>query len=124
MPPLGHSVPTISFESSTMEPSSESSTNPGWKPAGRAVLVKTYQREQLSKVIAMPEGFEANMAALEQRAVVVAVGPTAWHDEPQPRASVGDHVLVTKFAGFILTGDDGVTYRVINDRDIFARRSA
>jgi co-chaperonin GroES (HSP10) len=57
---------------------------------------------------------------VDNRAVVVAVGESAWHDEPQPRAKVGDKVLVTKFAGFMAKGPaDGEMYRLVNDRDIF-----
>lgn len=57
----------------------------------------------------------------EQRAVIVEVGKYAWHDEVEPRASVGDKVLVSKFAGVLVKGTaDGEQYRLVNDRDIFA----
>lgn len=72
---------------------------------------------------------------LEQRAIVVAVGPAAWKDEGYwktllfglirrwvcpPRARVGEKVLVTKFAGYMTKGTlDGELYRLVNDRDIF-----
>jgi co-chaperonin GroES (HSP10) len=84
------------------------------------VLIKTYEPERKGGLIEIPDNVQGRMAMVDNRAVVVAVGPSAWHDEPQPRAKVGDRVLVTKFAGFMAKGPrDGQTYRLVNDRDIF-----
>jgi chaperonin GroES len=98
------------------------SNTSGHLPVGRAVLVKPYEPEKMSSLIAIPDSMKERTTMLEQRAVVLAIGPSCWHDEPVPRADVGDHVVVTKFAGYHLVGDDGQTYRLINDRDIFAIR--
>lgn len=93
----------------------------GLKPLGRAVLIKPYEPEKVSSVIVMPDSVQENHAMLEQRAIVVEVGPNCWPDEPQPRAKVGDKVLVARFAGFMAKGTkDGLQYRFVNDRDIFA----
>jgi co-chaperonin GroES (HSP10) len=71
-------------------------------------------------MIALPESVQGRMSMVDNRAIVVAVGENAWHDEPSPRAKVGDKVLVTKFAGFMAKGPaDGEMYRLVNDRDIF-----
>jgi len=97
----------------------------GWEPSGRAVLIKPYEPEKLSTTIAIPETVRNRLEMVEQFAVVVAIGENAWHDEPVPRAKVGDHVIVTRYAGFILSEEhteDGETYRVVNDRDIFMRK--
>lgn len=68
----------------------------------------------------LPDSVQGRMSMVDNRAVVVAIGPSAWHDEPAPRAKVGDKVLVTKFAGFMAKGPaDGQLYRLVNDRDIF-----
>lgn len=68
----------------------------------------------------LPDSVQGRMSMVDNRAVVVAIGPSAWHDEPAPRAAVGDKVLVTKFAGFMARGPaDGQMYRLVNDRDIF-----
>lgn len=92
----------------------------GLDPRGVAVLIKTYEPERKGGLIEIPDNVQGRMAMVDNRAVVVAVGPSAWHDEPQPRAKVGDRVLVTKFAGFMAKGPrDGQTYRLVNDRDIF-----
>lgn len=91
-------------------------------PLGRAVLVKPYEPERSSSVIELPDFVKDQTSVIEQRAVIVEIGPQAWHDELAPRAAVGDKVLVSKFAGHMLKGtNDGAQYRLVNDRDIFAR---
>lgn len=92
----------------------------GLKPLGVAVLIKPYEPERVGALIELPDSVTGRMAMIDNRAVVVEVGPSAWHDEPTPRASAGDKVLVTKFAGFMAKGpQDNQTYRLVNDRDIF-----
>lgn len=93
----------------------------GLKPLGRAVLVKPYTPERKGGSIVLPDFVEAQESSIEQRAVIVEIGPCAWHDEPAPRAKVGDKVLVSKFAGHLARGTaDNEQYRFVNDRDIFA----
>ena len=92
----------------------------GLDPRGVAVLIKMYEPERKGAMIAIPDSVQGRMAMVDNRAVVVAVGPSAWHDEPQARAKPGEKVLVTKFAGFMAKGPkDGEMYRLVNDRDIF-----
>ena len=92
----------------------------GLDPRGVAVLIKTYEPERKGGLIEIPEAVASRSMMVDSRAVVVAVGPNAWHDEPSPRAAVGEKVLVTKFAGFMAKGPaDGQMYRLVNDRDIF-----
>lgn len=94
----------------------------GLEPTGVAVLIKAYEPERRGGLIALPPDVAGRMSMVDNRAVVIAVGPSAWHDEPQPRARVGDRVLVTRFAGFMAKGPaDGETYRLVNDRDIFCK---
>lgn len=97
----------------------------GLEPRGRAVLVMPYEPEVKSSVIEIPHAAQERMSMIEQRAVVVAIGPACWNDEPSPRAVPGDRVLVTKFAGYMAIGPvDGKQYRLVNDRDIFAAITA
>jgi co-chaperonin GroES (HSP10) len=92
----------------------------GLDPRGVAVLIKTYEPERKGGLIEIPDSVSGRMAMVDNRAVVVAIGPSAWHDEPVPRAKVGEKVLVTKFAGFMARGPkDGQMYRLVNDRDLF-----
>ena len=92
----------------------------GLEPRGVAVLVKAYEPERKGAQIVIPDNVQGRMAMVDNRVIVVAIGPGAWHDEPSPRAKVGEKVLVTKFAGFMAKGTkDGEMYRLVNDRDIF-----
>lgn len=96
--------------------------NSGMVPVGRAVLVEPYEPEKKEGLIVIPEAVESRLRTIEQRAIVVAIGPSCWWDEPQPRASLGDKVLVSAYAGYMATGPkDGKQYRFVNDKDIFAR---
>lgn len=93
----------------------------GLLPLGRAILVQPYTPERREGIIVIPDEALGKDMMIEQRAIVVAVGPYAWHDEPSPRAKVGDKVIISKFAGYMAKGTaDGKQYRFINDRDIFA----
>lgn len=93
----------------------------GLRPAGRAVLVRPYKVQMSSSIIVVPEDVANREQMIEQRAEIIEIGPTAWSDEPVPRAQVGEHVFVAKFAGFTAIGPkDGVQYRFVNDKDIFA----
>ena len=92
----------------------------GLKPLGRAVLVEYYEPERKSGMIHIPETVQDRVNAVEQRARVVEVGPACWPDEP-PRAKPGDYVLISRMAGYQTKGPrDGQSYRLVNDRDIFA----
>lgn len=94
--------------------------NSGLVPLGRAILVKHYEPERVGGMIHLPEEVHGRMMMVEQRAIVVAIGPAAWPDEP-PRAKVGDKVLISKLAGYMARGTkDGEQYRIVNDRDLFA----
>jgi len=92
----------------------------GLEPRGVAVLIEPYEPERKGALIVLPDSVQGRLSMVDLRARVIAIGPNAWHDEPSPRAQVGDKVLVTKFAGLMATGPkDGKTYRLVNDRDIF-----
>lgn len=96
----------------------------GLYPVGRAVLVRPYVVAQSlnTSAIIIPETIGQRETMAETRAVVVAVGNAAWVDEPGPRAKVGDHVMMTRYAGYMAIGPkDSAQYRLINDRDIFCR---
>ncbi len=93
----------------------------GLKPLGRSVLIEPYEPDLKSSIIAIPEAAQDRLQMVEQRAIVIEVGPNCWCDEPAPRAKPGDKVLVARFAGFMAKGTaDNKPYRFVNDRDIFA----
>lgn len=109
------------------------------EPLGHAVLVKPYERKRSGMIVLTEQG-KKEMDIAENRAVVIRSGELAWEDEgfirttgmwfwkktefvPRPRANLGDHVLMTKFAGAMATGEDGQNYRIVNDQDIYCRLS-
>lgn len=93
----------------------------GLAPLGRAVLVEHYEPERQSSVIVLTDTAHDRSLMVEQRAVVIEVGPHAWPNEP-PRARPGDKVLIAKLSGYLAVGPaDGKKYRLISDQDIFAK---
>lgn len=94
----------------------------GLRPLGVAVLLKMYEPERKKGVIVIPEEAKQKQDYVNQRAIVVEVGPEAWIDEKEPRANPGDKVMVAKYAGVMVKGTkDGESYRLVNDRDIFCQ---
>lgn len=93
----------------------------GVKPLGHAVIVKPYVVEERTVGgLILPDQVVKKDQLAEQRAVVIEAGPLAWHGEPTPRAKPGDRILFSKWAGYQFVGtQDGETYRVVNDMDIF-----
>jgi co-chaperonin GroES (HSP10) len=95
----------------------------GLHPQGHAVLLEPYEPEVKiwSDTLIIPDAVRESLQVLENRQVVVEIGPEAWADEKEPRARVGDVVLITKHAGFVSTGADGRLYRMVNGREVFCR---
>lgn len=93
----------------------------GLHPKGVAILLVPYEPEVKvwSDTLIIPDAVRESLQVLENRQVVVEVGPSAWDDEPVPRAAAGDVVMITKHAGFVATGADGKLYRFVNAREVF-----
>lgn len=97
------------------------SNTSGVRPLGCAVLVKYYEPERKESLIFVPESVRKGEVLIEQRAVVVEVGPECWPGERKPRAKSGDRVMIARMSGWAFQGTvDGELYRIVNDRDIFA----
>lgn len=91
----------------------------GFKPLGRAVLVRPYEPKKKASMIVMPDSVNERATMVESRAIVIEVGEACWPDEPA-RAKPGDHVMISKMAGWMGRGPaDDQIYRLVNDRDIF-----
>lgn len=87
--------------------------------------MKPYELQKATSLIQLPPSVSDRQKMIEDRAIVVAIGEACWDDEAQPRAAIGDRVMISKFAGTMTTGVlDGETYRVINDKDIYLQITA
>jgi hypothetical protein len=93
----------------------------GLHPKGVAILLVPYEPEVKvwSDTLIIPDSVRESLQVLENRQVVVEVGPSAWDDEKLPRAVPGEVVIITKHAGFVATGADGKLYRMVNAREVF-----
>lgn len=93
----------------------------GINPVGHRVLVRP---EEVERKTASGIILDAKTVMMEDMAqtqgTVVALGDTCWDDQPTPWAKVGDFVMFGKYAGVVYEGNDGVKYRVLNDKDIVA----
>lgn len=92
----------------------------GIRPKGHMVLGLPYEKPKNDSRIVIPETVKERTQMLEDRILVIAIGAACWNDEPEPRAKVGDLVLVPFLAGRMVRGKDGTVYRAVNDRDIMA----
>ncbi len=94
----------------------------GIKPLGNKVLVLPDQiRDKTAAgVIVIPESQRAREEMAQIEGVVVEIGKTAWkdHGDGSPWCKPGDRIHFAKYAGVFVKGDDGNTYRVINDEDV------
>ena len=92
----------------------------GIEPKGHLVLVLPDQvARQSPGGIAIPDEVLERDEMAQIFAQIVKLGPTCWYDEGgQKRAKVGDRVMIAKYVGQLITGADGLRYRVINDKDV------
>jgi len=96
----------------------------GLRALGHSVLVMPYEPEidRAKSVIVVPDTVGDRTKMHEVRAIVVDIGPCAWMEEPEPRARIGDKVLISRFAGVLVAGTaDKKLYRMVNDRDLFCQ---
>ena len=97
----------------------------GILPSGHLVLIKCEKAEEKTAGgIILPESTLSRENTASQKGRIVANGPTAgdYTDWPEGHAfpPEGSRVLIRKFAGVEVKGDDGAEYRVCEDKDILA----
>lgn len=95
----------------------------GLHPLGHAILIAP-DEGQLSSIIELPQDQKEKELMNMTIGKIVEVGPSAWMDEPVPRAFPGEMVCISKFAGAIVVGKDGKPYRMVNADDVYCRRDA
>lgn len=103
-------------------------SNPsGIHPLDLRVLVLPDAAEAVTKGgIILPEPEVEKQEYAQCKATMIAVGENAFEEaaarstaftKPKP----GDRVLIAKYGGIIIKGNDGVKYRLMNDEDVTAR---
>lgn len=96
---------------------------PGIVPTEFKVLVLPDEEPDITKGgILIPPQYrdQKQMAAVTGRVVALADEAFSWMEEASRRPLTGDRVAFTKYAGLIVPGADGRSYRLMNDRDIAA----
>jgi co-chaperonin GroES (HSP10) len=91
-------------------------------PSGWRLVIEPAEVEEVSRggIILFTASQKDKEALAQMYGRVVAVGPECWKDSAAPWAVVGDRIIFGRYSGLIFTGEDGGTYRVINDTDVVA----
>lgn len=97
----------------------------GINPTGHMVVVKMEKlEEKTSGGIILTEKARDREDLAAMKGVIVAAGPTAGDYVDWPEGAefppVGSRVLLEKFAGHAVTGNDGGDYRVCEDKCVLA----
>ncbi len=92
----------------------------GIRPVGHVVLVLPLEiEEKTASGIVVTRSDEVRREQMGQtEGEVIALGNTAYADQPQAWCSVGDRVVFARYAGTERKGKDGKMYRLINDLDV------
>lgn len=119
---------------------SDANLKPNWRdetinasgivPLDLRVLVKPDTAEKVTSggIILPPSSTDRDKYAMA-KATLIAVGENAWEEAASrsgafARPAPGDRVLIAKYGGVVLTGEDGEEYRLLNDEDIIGRLGA
>lgn len=92
----------------------------GLEVRGHRILVLPEVLEEKSEggIIVKVAGYGDRDQMAQVKGKVISVGNTAYADQVEPWAAVGDDVVFAKYSGTIYKGKDGKEYRVISDLDI------
>ncbi|NYD88759.1 co-chaperone GroES [Sphingomonas melonis] len=94
---------------------------PGIKPVEYYVLIAPETTEERTAGgIYIPQAKRETDEIATQRGRIVAQSPLAWGfaDGDAHRGKVGDVVLFGRYAGSLIEGVDGKTYRLCRDKDV------
>lgn len=97
----------------------------GIQPTGHMVVVKMEKAEEKTAGgIILPDRVRDRDDLASCKGVMVAAGPTAGDYAEWPAGAefipVGSRVLLRKFAGVEVKGNDGSDYRVCEDKEVLA----
>lgn len=97
----------------------------GIEPLDVRVLVRPDPVEEKVGSIFIPQQEQERQQYAQVKATLIAAGVNAWEEAaarsaaftaPQP----GARVLIAKYGGITVKGDDGEDYRILNDEDVTA----
>lgn len=94
---------------------------PGIRPLEYYVLIAPEKTEERTAGgIYIPQAKRETDEIATQRGRVVALSPLAWSfaDGGEHRAEIGQVVLFGRYAGSLIEGVDGQTYRLCRDKDV------
>ena len=93
-------------------------------PTGAHILVKPDTVEETTAGgLYIPHDTRDKDQQAATSGLLIAVGQGAWRDldDGSPWAKVGDHITYGRYAGVVITGNDGVDYTLLNDNDLLAK---
>ncbi len=99
----------------------------GIVPLDKRIIVLPDPVEEKIGSIFIPDQAKEREKYATMKATLVAIGELAWGEAmvdaanwkmPFRRPQPGDRVLIAKYGGVLLTGDDGKDYRIMNDADV------
>lgn len=74
--------------------------------------------------IILPDQHKEKEKFAQMKGTLIAVGVNAWSEASHNSTFIpprpGDRVLISKYGGVMVTGDDGKEYRIMNDEDVTA----
>jgi co-chaperonin GroES (HSP10) len=94
----------------------------GIHPVGHRVLVlpEVVEHKSAGGIILGTASQSQREQMAQVNALVVELGTTAYSDQPVPWCTVGQRVVIGKYAGLVKVGLDEQLYRIINDLDVVA----
>jgi co-chaperonin GroES (HSP10) len=96
----------------------------GLQPLDVRVLVLPDPVAEKVGSIFVPDAHKEREKFAQMKGTLVAIGVNAWAEAAQTQGFVkpvpGDRVLISKYGGVLVTGDDGKDYRIMNDEDVTA----
>lgn len=111
----------------------------GWQPIDDKVLILPDEVfDQTTGGIHLPGDVQEKQQMAVEYGTLIALGPAAyalsgdrvrvWVEVPEdgpanPKPKPGDRVFMERYAGALLTGDDGRTYRLADDKVVGAIRA-
>ena len=92
-----------------------------YMPLGYRLLVEFLPVEEKTGIIIKAAQTVKSEQQAQMRAKILAIGPSAFSEyQADHTPKVGDTVLVAKYAGFKVPGEDNDLLHVYNDEDVAA----